>query len=500
MKGRRTLVGMAVVLLLVAGLIVPVGAEMTPPTLTATLTSRASISETKTVTIPEVPPRADVVFAFDLTGSMGGIISTAKSQAVNILSALDALPDVDIQYGVMSYMDYPSVYSSCGYYTSYGNSGCGDYAYSLDQAVTDGTTSITTAISGLTLGCGDDGPQDYTRIMYESYADPDVSWRSGARRILVNFGDNVPHDCDLNEGVTSGTWTTGSDPGRDEIMGTADDLDLQTVLANMATNGVILLECHTTDYANEYWSYWTGITGGDVYITGSSTLVDDVIEAVEVALEVPVVDGLHLEASTGYESWLTMVDPASYDGLEPGDVVDFDITITVPDGTADGIYNFTISALDDVGVSYGDQDVTITVINIVPVSIDIKPQSCPNPIGTKDKGALPIAILGTADFDVTMIDPASVELEGVSSLRWALEDVAAPYGPLPAEPDAYACTTEGADGYMDLTLKFKMQEIVAALGEVNDGDVLVLQLTGNLKEEYGGTPIVGADVVWIVKK
>jgi hypothetical protein len=30
--------------------------------------------------------------------------------------------------------------------------------------------------------------------------------------------------------------------------------------------------------------------------------------------------------------------------------------------------------------------------------------------------------------------------------------------------------------------------------------VLVLHLTGNLKEEYGGTPIVGEDPIWIVKK
>jgi hypothetical protein len=39
------------------------------------------------------------------------------------------------------------------------------------------------------------------------------------------------------------------------------------------------------------------------------------------------------------------------------------------------------------------------------------------------------------------------------------------------------------DGTTDLTLKFKAQEVIAALGEVGDGDVLVLSLTGMLKEE-----------------
>ena len=62
--------------------------------------------------------------------------------------------------------------------------------------------------------------------------------------------------------------------------------------------------------------------------------------------------------------------------------------------------------------------------------IDIKPQSCPNPLNVKKKGVLPVAILGTADFDVNEVDPATVELEGVAPLRWDWEDVATPDWPL----------------------------------------------------------------------
>jgi PKD repeat protein len=138
----------------------------------------------------------------------------------------------------------------------------------------------------------------------------------------------------------------------------------------MATNGVILLECHTSSYASAHWTYWTGLTDGGLYITSSSTLVDDIVTAVQAAVVIPEVDGLHLEASTGFESWLTSVSPASYDGLAPGDSVTFDLTITVPDGTLDGVYNFTVSALDEVDVSYGDQDVTITVVSNQPPIAD----------------------------------------------------------------------------------------------------------------------------------
>jgi hypothetical protein len=137
--------------------------------------------------------------------------------------------------------------------------------------------------------------------------------------------------------------------------------------------------------------------------------------------------------------------------------------------------------------------------DVIAVAVDIKPQSCRNPVNVGDKGVLPAAILGTDEFDVSQIDPATVQLEGVSPIRWALEDVATPFEPYIGKEDALDCNTCGPDGYLDLTLKFDTQAIVAALGSVNDRDVLVLELTGNLKPEFGGTFIAGEDVVVILK-
>jgi len=128
----------------------------------------------------------------------------------------------------------------------------------------------------------------------------------------------------------------------------------------------------------------------------------------------------------------------------------------------------------------------------IEVDVDIKPESCPNPLNVGSKGVLSVAILGTADFDVTQVDPASVRLVcDVAPLRWALEDVATPF-----DGGLYDCHELGPDGYLDLNFKFKTQEIVGALPEVYDGDVLNLTLTGTLLD---GTPIVGEDVVWISK-
>lgn len=122
-----------------------------------------------------------------------------------------------------------------------------------------------------------------------------------------------------------------------------------------------------------------------------------------------------------------------------------------------------------------------------PVSLDVKPGSCPNPLNVKSKGVLPVAILGAEDFDVTTIDPASIRLEGVAPLRSSIEDVSQPSN----------CEDDGGDGYADLTLKFDTQEIVAALGDIEDGEEIVLNLTGTLQD---GTQIEGSDTVLIIKK
>jgi hypothetical protein len=132
----------------------------------------------------------------------------------------------------------------------------------------------------------------------------------------------------------------------------------------------------------------------------------------------------------------------------------------------------------------------LTAARVIPVAFDIKPQSCPNPINIKDKGTIPVAILGTADFNVTEIDPATLEFEGVAPLRWAIEDVATPV----VEGEPCDCTIEGPDGFDDLTIKFDSQELITALGSVNNGDVLVLSITGNLLD---GRTIEGSDCVVI---
>jgi hypothetical protein len=135
-----------------------------------------------------------------------------------------------------------------------------------------------------------------------------------------------------------------------------------------------------------------------------------------------------------------------------------------------------------------------------PVPVDVKPGSCPNPLNARSRGKLPVAIVGTVDFDVTTIDPVTVRLEGVAPIRSSIEDVAAPFEPYTGKQDcALDCTDdEGPDGWPDLTLKFSRRATLEALGDSIDGECRVLTLTGHLREELGSTPIEGEDVVLIL--
>lgn len=143
-------------------------------------------------------------------------------------------------------------------------------------------------------------------------------------------------------------------------------------------------------------------------------------------------------------------------------------------------------------------------VSEIPVYVDIKPGSCPNPLNLKSKGVLPVAVLGTADFDVTTIDPETVRLalavgEGepyVSPLRWSIEDVATPF-----EGELCECHDLNGDGYLDLSLKFDTQELVITLDlEAYAGETIPLILIGNLFGENGdGLPIIGSDCIRILQ-
>lgn len=138
---------------------------------------------------------------------------------------------------------------------------------------------------------------------------------------------------------------------------------------------------------------------------------------------------------------------------------------------------------------YGKLDAAAAAAFSPVVSLDLLPGACPNPLSFAKQGAIPLAVAGTAAFGVRNIDPASLRLEGVASLRTAYEDVTAP-----AAGDGCDCGSRKPDGWEDLTAKFPAADVLQALLPVVNGETRTLTLTGSLLD---GTTFTAADCVVI---
>ena len=91
------------------------------------------------------------------------------------------------------------------------------------------------------------------------------------------------------------------------------------------------------------------------------------------------------------------------------------------------------------------------------VAIDIKPGSDPNSINLKSKGVIPVAILGSADFDVTDVDVTTLSFAGASPVH-DLTDLL-----------VYADHLQDVnlDGFTDLVCHFRTQDTNIASGDTS---------------------------------
>ncbi|MEH6471150.1 MAG: hypothetical protein V7752_07865 [Halopseudomonas sp.] len=133
------------------------------------------------------------------------------------------------------------------------------------------------------------------------------------------------------------------------------------------------------------------------------------------------------------------------------------------------------------------------------MQIDIKPGSCPNPINIDKKGVTPVAIVGTSALDVRSLKLDSIRLEGVTPARYSFEDATAE---IAAKASIYDCSTSTSDGIEDLSLKFRTQDLAAALQiklgrQPFDGEIIALTLTAETTE---GSPLNAEDSIQVLVK
>jgi hypothetical protein len=153
-----------------------------------------------------------------------------------------------------------------------------------------------------------------------------------------------------------------------------------------------------------------------------------------------------------------------------------------------------------------DEENDVCVSDGEKVSVDIKPGSCPNPLNVRSKGVLPVAVLGTEEFDVTTIDPNTIVMarEGIDgkvpAIRYSYEDVATPFEGELCDCDDLNGDNLNGDDYIDLTLKFRVPQLVGILDleEVESRETIPLKI---MRETEDGTLIImGEDCVRIINR
>jgi hypothetical protein len=229
---------------LVVGLVVAAGAwtsayaqTLDPPSVTQTLRPGDSFDVSKTVTTPPIPPRPDICFFADTTGSMGGAILNVRNNATMIMNLVRAVQP-DSQFCAAQYRDSGDVPQ-----------------FQLDQAVTASTADVQTAINTWAAGGGGDTPEGQLHGL--TLLTGTAGFRAGSTRIIVWFGDASGHDPSIGGETLGSTITTlNGESVRviaiPVITPSGDGLDLtgQASAITLATGGVLLAGANPNQVTN----------------------------------------------------------------------------------------------------------------------------------------------------------------------------------------------------------------------------------------------------------
>ena len=286
----------------------PQGPTVNPPVLDLNLAPGEVQQHTVQVCLPGETSvaLADVFFLADSTGSMGDYINQIQADAAVILGTLLGDPNIDFHIGVGDYKDFPH----------------DPYAFSLAQPITDNAGDINAAISGWSAGGGQDWPEGQLYAIDQIIKDPAISWRPGAKRIILYFGDAPGHDpvCaaisglgyDITENSIINDLQSAGAGGTTVIA-----ISVGTGLNDPDVSGDYTPACGPSSITPGQADRITAASGGLVEVIGNSAEVTNaILNAIQTVLsEVNV----SLSASGAIPPYVTSIQPASQSVTLPDD-------------------------------------------------------------------------------------------------------------------------------------------------------------------------------------
>ena len=329
-----------------------------PHMVDTTLAPGESVVVDKVIDTPVIPPKPDICFLSDTTGSMGGAIANVQANATAIMNSVVA--------------SQPSAQFCAGEYKDPGTA--------INQDLTGTIGTVQTAINGWGASGGGDTPEAQLAALHNLANN--VSWRAGSTRIIVWFGDASGHD--PSSGITLASATAALTGANVIVIAIpvsgADGLDSTgqaTAIAN-ATGGSVQPGATPAQVAN---AILAGLSNLPITVT-------------------PV--------AVGCDPLNVSFSPASQTTTS-GNQVAFTETIAVPNNAAlaGTSVHCTVEFRDGNGNVVGTQSVWVAT----PIDIDASPDTETNELGTPGQTHTVDAVVSSG---AVLVPGATVDFEVLS--------------------------------------------------------------------------------------
>lgn len=214
----------------------------------------------------------DVLLLLDNTASMDSIIENVKNRAALLVR--------DVQ------TEHPGSRFSVATVADYDDPDGKGKPWMMMQPLTESPEQIAQAVERIVIVGTNTKAEAYVRGLYEAQF---IGWRDTAHKFIVFFGDSVAHD---------------PDPGRDELLGSGDDLSLRTVLTTLRRQDIrvfpIFDEHQSADIAvADAFGHIAQSTSGFAYsLDGADQATGRLVEAVSSAAS------LKPEVRDPYKPWV----------------------------------------------------------------------------------------------------------------------------------------------------------------------------------------------------
>ena len=345
--------------------------SISPTSFSAELEDEEVVTDTITVTIPAdtSSPKVDIYILADTTGSMGSVISSLRTDATTLTSALYDDVDADLRIGIGNYKDFP--------FDSYA------FDHQIAPQADTNESSVLGQIATWSASGGFDGSEGQFFALNRLANDTDpaggsIGWRTDAKKIVVWFGDAPGHDS-----VCTAVSGLSTDITEASLTAELQDEDITVLAIGTRTGYFNALDDNPTSSANNYTGRCTigGTSGqatristatGGSYTAGvnNTDIVDTIIDL--VGAEVNEINSLKAVPSSSLAPYVNSVSPSSYGPIDLSTSFedDFDIEFEGICGEVEETVTGTIDIVGD-GAVVGTQAVTLKLeaCNAPPVAV-----------------------------------------------------------------------------------------------------------------------------------